>query len=223
MMLLFSAVFLISAGVKAPGGSLSPDQLREQTVHVLSFAGETDTGSGTGTVLRGHDGSNYVFTAAHVISDTCDQRVVVEVHPLHSPVLVQLDAEIVWVDRSRDFALLRVTSPCTFARYAQIAPRQPAVGERVQHIGFMQGHALPHAYASGLVSCLGTTAAKWIKVGCDAANLMAMPGSSGGPVFDCRGRYAGILVGVTQFGAAFYVPLFQVDASLRESLLGLSF
>jgi S1-C subfamily serine protease len=224
MALLFVTVFFVAAGVKAPGGSLTPDQLREMTVHVLAFAGDKADGSGTGVVLRGSDGSNYVFTAAHVVPDSCDQRVIVEVHPRADELpLAQLDAEIVWVDRSRDFALLKVKAPYQFPRRAVVARRQPTTGQWVQHVGFFSAHMMPHGYSRAVVSAQDTKACPWIKIGCDAADLSAMPGCSGGPVFNDSGRLVGILIGVSSGGMSYYVPLFHVSESLAKSQLGLRF
>lgn len=205
--------------------ALSSDQLREQTVHVLAFKGDSPDGSGSGVLFKEvKSGRTYVFTAAHVIPDSCDQRMVVEIHSLVATTpLHQIDAEIVWVDRRRDFALLLVTSSHQFNIYARASAQRPGIGHLVQHIGFMGGHDMPHAYASGPVFFLDSRTCKWLDIPCDAARMMAIPGSSGGGVFDSDGRYVGVLVGSSTFGAAFYVPLGGINASLEEARLGLVF
>ena len=219
---LFLLTFFLAVCVN-PARTASPDDLREQTVHVLSFRGESADGSGSGVVFKGSDGSNYVFTAAHCVPDTCDQRMVVEVHPLDSGVLIQLDTEIVMVDRARDLALLRVTSPHTFRIYARASTQRPRTGQWVQHIGFWGGHTMAHGYSMGQVAANDVPACPWVKVKCDGANLSAAPGCSGGPVFDDKGQFIGIMLGVSPGGMSYYVPLHEVHASLFAARFPVTF
>ncbi len=197
---LIVAVGLVSAcTVAPPTPSLAP-RLAHYTARVVVScpSGELQTGSG---VLIAPEG--YVATAFHVVQqlvmgDGCTAEVGIG-RRIDEPVAVTYEAQIITYDPVLDIALLRIVAdragrpPNTPFPYAEMAPVPPAVGETVHVLGFP-------AISEGLLAYDSDTI---ISVGdCDSAETcwmlteaFASWGSSGGPVFDSKGRLIGMTVG----------------------------
>lgn len=112
---------------------------------------------------------------------------------------------------STDYALLYAELPNPYAKHdAHHAPRcdYPPVGTQIFHVG-NPGEA-DLAVTFGHISSYRThdpSFGPW--KGTVLADITGAPGSSGGPVFDMRGRLVGLIVAGGRSGLTYYVPTQQ--------------
>jgi S1-C subfamily serine protease len=165
------------------------------------FTVETRDGLGAGFAGWVEDGTLYVVTAAHVVSEVGEQ--------------VMLDrnngswgAQVVGRDVKRDLAVLRVSGrPVGAAPLWQKPLRnRPRPGDELLLVGSPFG--LGGTVTSGVVSAVRPQA-----IQTDAA---ANPGNSGGPAVDRNGRIVGVLVSGGGENLNFAVPIRQLCATLRD-------
>jgi len=162
------------------------------------------------------------WTAAHVVKNVSS----VEIHqrfryngkPAGEQVfsghvicrLPDTDVALVWVDAPPD----RLTG-------GHWASSTPGPGIPVLCVGNMLGRDLDGSVSAGIVSQNGvspTNMESWPWKLVDQATVVAVPGSSGGPVFDARGDIVGIAVGWPGISSiTFFVPLRVVYSAAQQA------
>ena len=175
---------------QAPAGSPAMDSqalyksIRHSVVKVNVLVNEALVGHGSGVVLGGdRSGQLYVLTNRHVIYHELDEpmRLSFEIQLENG---IQLPAVLDFYSRTHDLAV--VIAP-GIGGWGLPAPLRMcsdlAVGERIFAVGSPIG--LDHSFTNGVISAL-----RWPMVQIDAT---VHSGSSGGPIFDDRGRVCGIV------------------------------
>lgn len=200
------AVALLGTVLPAAARDLPPDKLFKRAspsvVQVAIPITEEQTGSGSGVVIRHASLGVVVATNCHVLGNATrafikdgDGEVVA--------------ADLAARDRPRDLCLLRPRQSLV-ATPAQLAnPKDLEIGDRVYAIGTPRGFSL--TLSDGLVSGfrdLGGT--RLIQSTAPISN-----GSSGGGLFDGKGRLVGV---TTMFLANSQAMNFAVPASLLSSV-----
>lgn len=184
--------------------ALSPAEVARSAlpsvVHVVTYADGRKLGGGSG-FLVGSEG--LVVTSHHVLEGA--ERVEVVLHSGRTFEVLHATA----ADDRWDLAILRITGfELPVARLGD--SRAVAVGERIVAIGSPLG--LAGSVSDGLVS------ARREMEGREVLQVSApiSKGSSGGPVFDARGRVIGVLAGFMRRGqnVNFAVPVEHVRALL---------
>ena len=154
--------------------------------------GTTAANLGSAVVLTPH----YILTNAHVVTGAGEHLVVRGQDGREQP------ARVVWVsaDDALDAALLRVEAPLA-ERRADLRCTDPEIGEPLLAYGFagmMVGQGVWGYRAWGHVSSAMPERVGWI------TNAAYLPGMSGGPVYDARGRVVGLVTALlgsqTPFG-----------------------
>ncbi|MCB9585221.1 MAG: trypsin-like peptidase domain-containing protein [Polyangiaceae bacterium] len=218
---LFACLFAPSAFAQA----VAYDNIDQATVRVLGMGnieiepiedeGQTYqlalpiAGHGSG-VLLSKDG--LILTAAHVIQDTRALAVLVPGR------LGPLPAVTVYVDTTRDFALLRVKGD--FEHVAELADPKAtlAIRQDVFAIGYpLDATRMDPQSTPGIVS--GVRPSGELQLG-----MSVNPGNSGGPVVDSDGKVRGIVVSRSRLdegavGLAYAVPL-QTFAETAKKYVG---
>lgn len=186
---------------------------QDSTVIVKSPSGA----SGSGSVIRrvNRDGSPrlFVWTAAHVVDDADTFGIESRVRNAG----FERDAAnfavfVVFRAPAEDIALLALDAPDGFFRYAQFDNvEQRPIGSEVFHVGnFFGADAFDDSVSWGRISQIGVRPdAGWDWKSIDQADMVIIPGSSGGPLFSSESnRILGIVVGWPRMpGINFYVPL----------------
>jgi putative serine protease PepD len=165
------------------------------------FTVETDDGLGAGFAAWTKDGTTYVVTAAHVVSEVGESVTLVRNNG-------SWGAEVVGIDKKRDLAVLRVAGRPVKATPLWQKPlrNRPRPGDQLLLVGSPFG--LSGTVTSGVVSAVRPNA-----IQTDAA---ANPGNSGGPAVDRHGRVVGVLVFGGGQNLNFAVPIRQLCATLRD-------
>lgn len=216
------ALLLAGSITLACGGWLSspasPDQLRSMTAHLYVSVETNAWGQASGVFVRGKDQQLYLFTAAHCVPEEPGARLDVQVHPLDSTNLPpRLTTTVVHVDRTLDFALLRLNSIPTEYRVAKLSKRPARTRDKVQHVGFFGGDELPHAYVMGWVTQTGRQRFPTLSHPLDVCWMYTTGGSSGGGMFNWRGELVGIVSASNRAGITLYQPIDLIRESLREA------
>jgi serine protease Do len=175
--------------------------------------GEVGTSLGSGMVL---DFDGHILTNAHVVENAAEIRV-------RFFDGLELPAGLVGIDLVRDLAVLKVDGAAELAPVARGDSNALEVGEWVFAIGNPFG--LAHTITKGIVSGKGRSEFVSERVGyldliqTDAA---INQGSSGGPLFDLRGRVVGINTAVNSegHGIGFAIGWDAVEEALPRLLQG---
>lgn len=164
---------------------------------------EGRSGTGTGFVI---DQSGLVLTAAHVVRRASD--VMVEL-----PGMRPLQANVVGYDTRRDLALLRILVPARF-RTVEVINEEIRAGEPVVVIGTPRGRpgvmtvgeiVAPRASLPGLLRDILI----WI-------SAEVVPGNSGSPVLNGRGKVVGLVIANAADRSGFAVSGDTILATLPE-------
>lgn len=174
---------------------------------------EQGTSLGSGMVLDVH---GHILTNAHVVENAAEIRVRFYGDE-------ELPARLVGIDPVRDLALLRVDDAHDLRPVVPGDADDLAVGEWVIAIGNPFG--LSHTMTKGIVSGKGRAEIVSDRLGyldliqTDAA---INTGSSGGPLFDMRGRVVGVntAINAEAQGIAFAIPWSAVEEALPRLLQG---
>jgi S1-C subfamily serine protease len=155
----------------------------------------TPLGHGAGV----HIGDGYILTAAHVVGD--NKAMTIEDTEGRS-----VSADVLWSNRGYDVALLKVAGYGNIG-VAPLSCEPNYVGQKVKAYGNPMD--LDFVHTSGEVNGKARQWAMWKWL--VPADLVVIPGQSGGAVVDTSGRVVGITVGVMVFqmgltGQGFFVP-----------------
>lgn len=195
----------------------SPEELGEhlQDTSVTLRAGFAE---GSGTICRVVDGRAYILTAGHVIeglrstreiidSKTGTRRIVVEFNDA-SIILQYRDDEgrtvgdVRWfarvvkysdADNGEDLALLELRRKDAFKKSSSfyLEKKLPPVGTTLYHMGSLLGQFGSNSMTRGIMSQHGRVYQGKVY---DQTTVAAFPGSSGGGVYDGKGKYVGMVV-----------------------------
>lgn len=218
-LLVLWVAFLVSAfnskPVPVPGPVLNQyEKAQLQTVLVRS-----PDGSGSGVVVQRANSLGeprlFVWTAAHVVEGYNQVEVVRTARQDGA----KLDCELVWAalviarDAHIDVAVLWLdTKPSEFFLPVEFDFVIPHVGDSVFHVGNFYGADFDGSVSTGVISQLGVTPSdryrNWFWANLDQTTAFAVPGSSGGPVFDAQGEVIGLIVSgpIRTGGISCYVP-----------------
>jgi S1-C subfamily serine protease len=165
------------------------------------FTIETRDGLGAGFAGWVEDGTMFVVTAAHVVSEVGEQVTLERNNG-------SWGAQVVGRDRQRDLAVLRVSGHPVGAEPLWQKPlrNRPRPGDELLLVGSPYG--LGGTVTSGVVSAVRPRL-----IQTDAA---ANPGNSGGPAVDRHGRVVGVLVSGGGENLNFAVPIRQLCVTLRD-------
>jgi len=175
---------------QAPSGSPAMDSralyeaIRHSVVKINVLVDQALVGHGSGVVLGGdQNGQLYVLTNRHVIYHELDEplRLSYEIELENG---IQLPAKLDFYSRNHDLAIVLAPG---IGGWGLPAPLRMCsdllVGEPIFAVGSPMG--LDHSFTNGVISAL-----RWPMVQIDAT---VHSGSSGGPIFDDRGRVCGIV------------------------------
>ena len=184
---------------------------------------------GSGVAITRGD-TTYVWTAAHVVDalrktrsvvdpSTGTTRMVVEfddakiiktlVENGRTVGRIEMDAEVIRysdMDHGEDLALLRVRKKNFIHSSAEfyLGGPIPQLGTDLFHVGSLLGQQGANSMTTGIVSQHGRLINKKVF---DQTTVTAFPGSSGGGVYLCDGRYIGMLVRGAGEGFNLVVPI----------------
>lgn len=186
-----------------------------------------DGGQGSGVIFKrvNRDGNTrlFVWTAAHVVKGV-DRVDVVRYVRNEGDKVGELRFKALIVDRSdslNDVALLWLNAPASQFEAAEFEFDSPRVGDVLFHVGNFFGGDFDGSVSRGVLSQIGVHPhLGWLWNVTDQYAGAAVPGSSGGPVFDLRGRVVGLIVGgagAGQWGFVSFVPVRVISAFARGS------
>jgi S1-C subfamily serine protease len=219
--LLFCVAFLVGSHLPILEKK-HRDYGKEQLATVILRDAE---GTGSGAVVRRTNSQGntrlFIWTAAHVVSASDEVVVETKVRNEYRKVgTVSFKARVIMRAPAEDIALLWLDAPEGFFNYVQFDDvGQRDIGAEVFHVGNFLG-SMDDSVSWGRVSQQGVDGGNiWRSI--DQADMVILPGSSGGPLFshDSR-RILGIVVGwPRQPGVCFYVPLRTIrGVALRDSV-----
>lgn len=203
---VFGVVFIVSLAYafQGDGVKIKPHYVQSQsTVKVL--AGQ---GHGSGVYI----GNGIVITAAHVVAHVEEATL-----KLRSGELI--DAEILWSNKKRDVAALKV-QPTNALASAEVSCTIPSVGDSI----YSEGNPANIEFITvwGKIAGEPQSLPLWDFV--VPTDMTTVPGQSGGPVFNEAGKVVGITAGVMVlpmgFGASLIAIGYIVPASTICELLG---
>jgi len=178
-----------------------------QSVQPSVFTIETDSGLGSGFVVRSDASTSTLVTNFHVVADlwnTGGRDVKVKQEDL------TFSGTVTTVDEAADLALISVGHAIPALR---LQPVEPKVGDAVLVVGSPLG--LGGSISSGIVSALRTEAGvRYLQFSAPIS-----PGNSGGPVVDHNGSVVGIsvskFIGNGAEGLSFAIPAEQLCSSFQ--------
>lgn len=182
--------------VVGPGGTTTAAEALSRGVVLIESTGPDGTGAGTGMVLTA---SGQVLTNYHVVEQSTDVKVTI------ATTGATYDASVVGRDATRDVALLQLKGASGLATVT-VDNDPVTVGESVTAVGNSKG-AGRLTSATGVVtdtSASITVASESNAAGSEslsdviATNASAVPGDSGGPMFDAEGEVLGITTAGSQ-------------------------
>ncbi|MBY3434802.1 trypsin-like peptidase domain-containing protein [Rhizobium laguerreae] len=153
----------------------APPTTSEDSVVMVNLA----DGHGSGV----HIGNGFIITAAHVAGEAKEVDIKRQVGE-------DLKAEVLWVNKAYDIALLRTSGK--LAGQSALNCAQPKIGDEIQ----AAGNPLNLEFVSSFGRIAGTARAAepWREV--VITDVTTVMGASGGPLFGKDGRVVGIVVGV---------------------------
>lgn len=195
----------------------SPEELGEY-LQATSVTLRTGYAEGSGTVCRIDSGRIYILTAGHVIADLRSTREIIDPATGTRRTVVEFeDASIIlqyrddegrtvgdvrWFARivkysdsenGEDLALLELRRKGAFEKSTSfyLDKKLPAVGTTLYHMGSLLGQFGSNSMTRGIMSQHGRVYKGKVY---DQTTVAAFPGSSGGGVYDDKGKYVGMVV-----------------------------
>lgn len=220
-----------------PAQADNPTAAYMQDIGVTVKAGQY---SGSGALVQTKDGSVWVWTAGHVVEgcrrtresnegaakkivEFDDAKVMRFLNDPESGRIVSSyssDAEVIRysdAENGHDLALLRLRDksfkPASSTRF-YLDKNLPEVGVELYHIGSLLGPFGSNSLTSGILSRHGRVLNSVVY---DQTQVVAFPGSSGGPVcLKADGRYVGMLVRGAGEGFNLIVPVRRMRDWAKE-------
>jgi S1-C subfamily serine protease len=221
--LVASVIVLITGCAPAP---VQPDYASAQRANPII---QTTRGSGSGVVVRRTNVNGqtrlFVWTAAHVVRDMNEVKIESRVRNEFRKVgNVTFTARPIFRDAKNDLALLWLDAPDGYFDYVRFDSVNHPIGTEVYHVGnFLGSMRFDDSVSWGRVSNLGIKPEEfegwpWANP-IDQADMVILPGSSGGGLFSTESRRViGIVVGwPTMPGVCFYVPLRTLVSVTQEA------
>lgn len=146
-----------------------------------------ENGHGSGV----HIGGGYILTAAHVLLNMDGVRIKTDTLEVQS-------AEVLWVNKSYDAALIKVDHPDRLKATPLVCETQMQKGALVYSEGNPLG--LEGISTWGRIAGKAQAAGPWRNV--LITDMVTIPGMSGGGVYDMAGRLVGITVGAMTWGTS---------------------
>jgi len=205
--------FVVSPGCERNTES-KYERAQAQTVLLADEGGQA---SGFIVVRENIDGQKRVFcfTAAHVVEGRPEQNAIRLFHfnGGHKAGKATFKARVVRFSVKHDLALLLVDCPPDFFKTSEFAHSNARLGDPVFIAGNARGEAYDGSVTQGFVSQRGVFMDGWPwGTDLDQATAIAVPGNSGGPVFNTGGEVVGVLVGWAGLpGISLYVPLDKIE------------
>lgn len=221
--LLFLTWALLGCSTPPPTASLAP-QLAHYTVRIVVSCPNEGTWSGSGVLVspQGHIVTAYHLVQKAITANECAIEVG-QGRRIDEPADLTYRARLVSHDAAMDVALLLIVadragrSPEAPFPYAPLAAESPKVGETVHVLGFPSLSEGLLAYDSDTVISVGE---------CDTADTcwllteaFASWGSSGGPVFDDRGRLVAVVTGqrgISLGGVEHHLTMARPISAIRD-------
>lgn len=159
----------------------------------------------------------FAWTAAHVIKSRATTIEMTYRRNGERAGSGTFNARVLAISPDTDVALLSVNIDPETVEAVEFAKQTPRVGEPVFHVGNFAGE-FDDSVSQGIVSQVGVAVAPTWTVTLDQCDAAAMPGSSGGPLFDASGQVVGVVVGGMLPGVGtWYVPVRKLDAWANEN------
>lgn len=165
---------------------------------------QTLSGEGSGVIMSESNGTTYIMTAAHVISDGTTFKVTTNDDK-------EYDATVVGYDSQTDIGVLSIkASGLQVAEFAN--SEDLVVGEQAVVIGCPGGSKFMNSVTTGIVSALDRPVSSSIGYDkeCIQTDAAINPGNSGGALFNMSGQVIGInsskIASTDYEGMAFAVP-----------------
>lgn len=198
---VFGVVFIVSLAYafQGDGVKIKPHYIQSQsTVKVIAKEGH-----GSGFYI----GNGIVITAAHVVDGA--QKATLK---LQSGELI--DAEILWLNKSRDVAALKI-GPTTALDPAPVSCTTPQPGDMI----YSEGNPANIEFVTvwGRVAGEARSLGPWKSV--VPTDMTTIPGQSGGPVFNEAGEVVGITAGVMVLPMGFSASLVSVGYIVPASTI----
>jgi len=206
--------------VTGAGDTAKCETAQRQTVLVATVHG---SGSGFVVLRKNIDGKTRVFvwTAAHVVEgvDTATVRLTFR-NESHKAGLAVFNARVVYRTPGVDAALIQVDAPPSFFVNTEFDFSVPRVGTPIYHVGNLFGDNFDGSFTTGVLSQVGVQIAGWPWRLLDQTTSLAVPGSSGGPIFNGRNRKVlGILVGGPGVpGISCYIPVRELQSAVNPDM-----
>lgn len=167
-------------------------------------SGKTASGSGSGVIMSESNGTTYIMTCAHVISDGSSFTVTLENGK-------EYDAQMVGFDSQTDIGVLSIKA--TGLQVAKFGDSDDIeVAEECIAIGCPAGLEFKNSVTKGIVSALSRPISSSIGYSneCIQVDAAINPGNSGGALFNMQGQVIGInssKIASTEYeGMGFAVP-----------------
>ena len=172
---------------------------------------------GSGALVATHEGQGYVLTNAHVLGQRATK---IQVRFHGAPQEESVGAELLWLDRRVDLALLRAPLAGSQAAPLPLATARPEIGRWTMVVGYpLRGDAYtpPHPSVS-----LGVLSSWNVQIqplqrppeiseppGLFQTEAAINPGNSGGPLVDLSGHILGIVCSrlAEADGVGFAIPI----------------
>jgi S1-C subfamily serine protease len=203
---LLVVVLILGFGLSYLAPAFAGDAFDAQQLYRQNLSGTVlmlvNNGQGSGWIIDRE--RRLLVTNYHVIEKTDEPRIVfpetrdgrVIAERIHYvPKKNYPVGAVVYKDRLRDLALVRLPSLPADIRALPLAPEAPVPGQRVHTIGSPGVIPVLWVYSTGTVRAVFTTGEDWKDgpgVHVIATQIPINPGDSGGPMFDDEGRVVGV-------------------------------
>jgi len=174
-------------------------------------------GNGSGFIIN-HEGQNtgpntvLILTAAHVVLRTSKIKV-------QFSNTEQVSADIIWVDRKNDIALIKAFTPNAPKSRLQLSSKKPLEGQSILSIA--SSFNLAVSSSLGIISAVDVIKPGKRKLRYLQTDAVINPGSSGGPLLDHKGKVIGLITDIFSntgsfTGVAYAVPALSISEIIHK-------